>query len=73
VSRCWVAARQPEKGEGEGHDAEKDLAGAETGMGHEVPEDDRDEEAADGGEREHQAGRRADVLVQDVADSVSSR
>jgi hypothetical protein len=33
-----------------------------------VPEGDPDEEAVDGGQREHQAGRRADVLVLDVAD-----
>ena len=37
-------------------------------MRHEVPEGDRDEEAADGGQREHQPGRRADVLVLDVTD-----
>src|ERR1700722_10797192 len=63
-----VPPGQPEQGKGEGNEAKKDPAGVEAGTGHEVPENDRDEETADGGEREHQAGCRADVLVVDVAD-----
>src|ERR1700761_6386981 len=53
-----VSPGQPEKGKCERHDGKKDPAGIEARMGHEVPEDDGDEEAAYGGQCEHQAGCR---------------
>src|ERR1039458_6916286 len=66
---CRVAPGQPEKGKCEGRDGKKHPAGVEGGVGHEVPEVDRDEEAAYSGQREHQTGCCADVLVLDVAES----
>jgi hypothetical protein len=51
--RDRVASLQADKCESDRHDGEEDPARTLAGMGHEVPEDDRNEETADRRKREH--------------------